>query len=151
MALKIGSIVEIATKNGLGYAQYTHKHKEYGELIRVIPGFYKSRPQNLDLLVNHPTQFATFFPLGVAIRRKIFPTIGVCPVPEFAEKFPIFKTGHYDETVGKITVWFLWDGEKDWRVSELTDEQKNYPMRGIINVAALIDHIEKGWTPRDRC
>ena len=30
MALKIGTIIEIETKKGLVYAQYTHKHDNYG-------------------------------------------------------------------------------------------------------------------------
>ena len=34
--LKIGDIVEIETSKGNVYAQYTHKHKQYGALLRVF-------------------------------------------------------------------------------------------------------------------
>ena len=35
--LKMGDIVEIPlSENGTGYAQYTHKHKQYGALLRVF-------------------------------------------------------------------------------------------------------------------
>ena len=34
--LKIGDIVEIKTGKGLVYAQYTHKHQQYGALLRVF-------------------------------------------------------------------------------------------------------------------
>jgi hypothetical protein len=34
---KIGDIVEIPLpENGTGYAQYTHKHNQYGALLRVF-------------------------------------------------------------------------------------------------------------------
>ncbi len=61
MSVRIGSIIEISTSKGLAYAQYTHKHADYGALIRVIDGLYQSTPKDLDVLVNLPHRFFTFF------------------------------------------------------------------------------------------
>ena len=44
---KIGDVIEIPTSKGFAYVQYTHYHKDppvYGSLIRVLEGFYKTRP-----------------------------------------------------------------------------------------------------------
>lgn len=150
MVVRIGTIIEISTSKGLAYAQYTHKHADYGYLIRIIQGLQQSTPTDIDSLAQRPTNFVTFFPLGAAIKRKIFKVIGVRPVPEFAQNFPIFKSGHYDPEQGKITVWFLWDGTNDWRVDKLTEEEKDYPIQEVINATLLIERIETGWTPR-RC
>jgi hypothetical protein len=148
MVLKIGTVIEIGTSKGFVYAQYTHRHANYGYLIRVIQGLHESTPTDIDSLAKQPTNFVTFFPLAAAIKRKLFKVIGVRPVPEFAQNFPIFKTGHYDKEKGKITVWFLWDGTNNWRVDKLTEEEKDYPIRGIINDTLLIEYIETEWTPR---
>lgn len=48
---RIGGIVEIPTKNGLAYAQYTHNHTEppkYGQLLRVFEGTRKL-PRQIDI------------------------------------------------------------------------------------------------------
>lgn len=65
---KIGDIVEISlSENGTGYAQYTHKHKQYGALLRVFQ--VREKVDDLAELLNVPHQFTTFFPLGAAVNR----------------------------------------------------------------------------------
>ena len=53
--LKIGDIVEIKTGKGLAYAHYTHKHKQYGALLRVFRKFYGVRPSDFTELVKKQT------------------------------------------------------------------------------------------------
>lgn len=93
MRTAIGDIIEIPTGLGLAYAQLTHKHPKWGALIRIIDGFFESRPTNLDDLVAGSTRFAVFFPLGPALSRQIFKRIGNAPVPAGDAKFPTFKAG----------------------------------------------------------
>ena len=97
-------------------------------------------------MANKPHSFVTFFPLGAAVRRKIFKIIGNQPVPEFAQKFPIFKSSLAPKTY-KPVIWYLWDGEREWRVDRLSEEEKKYPTRGICNDTALIQLIEEGYVP----
>lgn len=61
--IKFGDIIEIPTKRGYAYAQYTHKDKMMGALIRVFKGFYSNRPKDFTEVVRQPIQFSTFFPL----------------------------------------------------------------------------------------
>ena len=67
-----GNVVEIPTNKGLSYAQYTHWHPQYGELIRVFDVLFEERPSDFGKLVARPVRFSTFFPFGAAIRRHIF-------------------------------------------------------------------------------
>ena len=75
--------------------------------------------------------------------------IGNFPVPEFAQKFPIFKgTNNMPKTDPKEKIWWLWDGEKEWRVGKLSlQEQMKYPLDGICDITALVLKIERGKGP----
>ncbi len=59
--LKIGDIVEINTAKGLAYAQYTHKHKQYGALLRVFGRLFDARPDGFVDLINSRPAFMCFF------------------------------------------------------------------------------------------
>lgn len=148
----IGDIIEVVTSKGFAYAQYTHEHLKpppsYGSLIRVLPGIYGERPRGLSELCQQKEQFRIFFPLRDELRRSdtVFSIIGNEKIPDWASAFPVFRNGLPDRE-GKIHKWWLWDGENEWEVGRLTDEQvRSYPELGIANDTALIEMIENGWT-----
>lgn len=145
--IKIGDVIEIPTAKGFAYAQFSHSHARYGALLRVLDGIFEVRPEDLNKVVNQQEIFMTFFPLQAAVDKKIFEVIGNFLVPEAAMKFPLFRTGVIDPATGKVKVWWLWDGEKEWRVNDITTEQRKLPLRGIWNDTLLIERIEQGWTP----
>jgi hypothetical protein len=145
--LKIGDIVEIPTSKGFSYAQYSHKHKQYGALLRVFWGSYNVRPCEFDEVVHGGVRFMCFFPLSAAIDMGIFSVVGNFPLSEDAKKFPIFRAGVVDPATGKVGVWWLWDGEREWPISELTAEQRKLSIRGVWNDTILVERIESGWTP----
>lgn len=144
--VKIGDIIEIPTAKGLAYAQFTHKHKMYGALLRVLDELFESRPEYFVALVKRRHRFVTFFPLGAAVNRGIFSVVAHEEVPEEAKKFPTFRSGLEDRT-GGVETWWLWDGEREWRVSTLTPEQRVFPILEVVNDTALVHMIESGWTP----
>jgi hypothetical protein len=146
---KTGSVFELSTPRGLAYAQCTHLHARYGHLIRVLPGFFEQRPNGFELLARRPTVFVTFFPLGAAVSRQVVTVVGNEPVPKEAQEFPIFRAGVPDPATGKVGVWWLWDGEKEWRAGTLSDEQRRLPIRGVWNDTLLIERIVAGWTPEN--
>ena len=153
--VKIGDIIEIKTKKGLFYAQYTHYDEECGELIQVKKGSHKQRPSNFEKIVNKESTIITFIPLNICICRKIFEVVDNLPVPLRFQAFPTFLLcGHIDRK-GKVKQWLFWDGEKTWPetwVTELTDEQKKLPIQEIWNDTLLIEQLESGWTPEtDPC
>ncbi|HMP79861.1 MAG TPA: hypothetical protein PKD54_10445 [Pirellulaceae bacterium] len=40
---RFGDIIELPLEPGYAYAHYTHKHKTYGHLIRILPGTFRRR------------------------------------------------------------------------------------------------------------
>jgi hypothetical protein len=144
----IGDVVEIKTSKGLAYAHYTHQHKQYGALLRVFHGFHETRPVDFMKLVMHVPIFSCFFPLNAAVERKIVSLVSnVTPSVE-ALTFPTFRAGIIDPATRKVGVWWLWDGEKEWKVGELTSVQRRFPIRGVWNDTLLVERIESGWTAK---
>lgn len=145
--LKIGDVVEIKTEKGLAYAQYAHKHKQYGALLRVFGNFYGTRPSDFAEHVKSKPAFMCFFPLSAAADQGIVLIVDCVALPLEAQTFPTFRAGVVDPATHKVGVWWLWDGEKEWRVGELTAEQRRLSIRGVWNDTLLIERIESGWTP----
>ena len=138
--IKIGDIIEIKTEKGFVYAQYTHKNSLMGNLIRVFTGFYKERPISFDDIVISDIRFMTFFPLQAAINQNILAIVSNTEIP-------IFKNGLTDPKTGKITKWWLWDGNKEWDIENPNKEQMKYSYQEIINDTLLIERILSEWRP----
>lgn len=140
---KIGDIIEIAlTSKCFGYAQYTHKHTGYGALLRVFD--VRDQIVDVNVLYSKGILFSTFFPLSAAINRNIVNVVANLPIPSEFQVFPVFRGGLQNKK-GIVESWWLWDGEKEWRIGSLNAEQMKYPIRGIINDTLLIERIKNGW------
>ena len=145
--LKIGDVVEINTAKGLAYAQYAHKHKQFGALLRVFGKFFDTRPSGFTDLVSNKPVFMCFFPLSAAVDQRIVSIIDNVALPSDAWEFPTFRAGVVDQATRKVGVWWMWDGEKEWRIGELTAEQRRLSIRGVWNDTLLIERIESDWMP----
>lgn len=143
----IGDIVEISTSKGLAYAQFSHKQATHGALLRILPGIFELENVELDQLIKKTAQFSVFFPLQAAVNQNIFKIVGNYPVPESAQAFPLFRCAARDFRTGKVQAWWFWDGVKEWRVGDITADQRKLSIRGIWNDTLLIERIEAGWTP----
>jgi hypothetical protein len=144
---KLGDIIEIPTSKGLAYAQYTHQHSQYGGLLRVFDTLHEKRPENFSSLVKSEVRFSTFFPLHAAVRQGIYNIVAHEEVASPNRSFPVFRTGIADPQTKKVAVWWFWDGENEWRVGEITPEQRKMPLRGVWNDTMLVYRIEEGWRP----
>jgi hypothetical protein len=145
--VKIGDVIEIPTKKGIALAQYTHKHKTYGALLRVFKTLYPSLEQvDLADVVKDEVLFSAFFPLQAAINMNIFQVISNQQIAEELKTFPVFRSG-LPNKAGTVNNWWLWDGETETPIGALSDEQKKLPIRGIWNDTMLIERIESRWTP----
>jgi hypothetical protein len=143
---KVGDVVEIKTSGGVAYALYTHDSSMYGALLRVWNKQFPVRPADISTLFSTSESFSCFFPLASAVKKKLVDIVGNVPVPSRLAAFPIFRAGMVDRD-GKVPVWWLWDGEKEWRVGELTSEQRKLSIRSTWNASALREGIESDWTP----
>ncbi|WP_141100995.1 hypothetical protein [Roseateles aquatilis] len=145
--VKIGDIVEIETKDGLRYGQYSDRHKSYGAVLRMFGGAYSIRPESFDEMVQQEPVFICLVPLGAAVSRGIFAVAGNAALPLAVIKFPLFRSGIVDPSTRKVRTWWLWDGESEWRIGDLTEAQRKLPIRGVWNDTMLIHRLESGWTP----
>ena len=131
----------------LAYARYTLRRPQWRARIRVFSGFHAVHPDTFKEIVAQAERFVTFFPLQAAIDQSIFKIVAHESVPETARKLPLFRApGHVDRD-GFVHDWWLWDGEKEWKVGKLSQEQKTLPIREVWNDTLLIERIEENWTP----
>lgn len=143
--IKIGDIIQILTSEGVAYAQVTHKHEEYGHLLRVFEGFYTKEPKDFSEIVRCITQFSTFFPIQTAVNKGLFTVAGNTSVSKANQQFPIFRSCSYGKN-GERGPWWLWDGEQEVMLKrDLTEEEKRFPKRGIISAPLLVERTEKGY------
>jgi len=98
-------------------------------------------------LVRRSARFSTFFPLQAAATKGVAIIVANEPVPIEAQSFPVFRAGVQDPVTGRVDVWRLLDGEREWRVGRLSEDQRRLPIRGIWNDTLLIERIVSDWTP----
>lgn len=147
MRPKIGDLIEIPTTVGFSYAQYTHKHPQYGALLRVFPGVFEKRPSSYSKILASTPLFSCFFPLNAAIREEIVAIANHGEVPTALQEFPIFRAGAVNPELKRVQTWWLWDGEKEWPIGDLNPDQRKLPIRGVWNDTLLKERIVSGWTP----
>jgi len=150
---KIGDIIEFKTKMGFAYAQFSHYHSfnksdDHGALLRILPGTFSQRPAAFEELASTKEVYFTFFPVQAAVNRSLVAVVGQEEVPVHAREFPLFRCGTPSSKTGKVSAWWLWDGKKEWKVGQLTDQQWDLPIRVIPSYPLLVERIEQGWTPR---
>lgn len=141
---QIGDVIEIPTPQGLAYAQFTHKHPSYGALLRIMPGLFNSRPGSFSNLVPSEPQFSTFFPLGAACSRGIVRIVANESISTPLRAFPTFRASVKGKD-GVWGAWWLWDGDKEWKIGELKPGMEALPPRGVINDTLLVERIVGGW------
>lgn len=144
--VRLGDIIEVPTSKGHAYAQYINDHPMWGQLICVFDAVFYARPASFDAISAGPTRFKVFFPLAAAVQAGIFEVICNQPIAGDNQPFPVFRDGNADSN-GRVTVWYLWDGVREWKIGALTPEQRKLPLRSIWNDTMLIHKIENGWTP----
>jgi hypothetical protein len=148
----IGDILEVPTKRGLAYVQFSHYHEpppHMGAIIRVLPGFFQERPLEFQSLADQKELYFTLFPVQAAVNRKIFSVVGHAAIPPHANEFPLFRNGVINPQTGKVDQWWLWDGTKSWKIGDLTDDQLDLSLESGWNDVLLISRLEQGWTPRN--
>jgi len=123
---------------------YTHQEDTYGSLVRVFNREYQVQPVDLQEVINDSDSFSVFFTLSESLKHDQFRVVGNIELPPDLSKFPLFRTGGVGPT-GKVRTWWLWDGEKQWRIGSLTEAQKSLPCRQIWNIGLMLYRLESRW------
>jgi hypothetical protein len=140
--VKIGDIFQILSREGICYGQILYKHKKWGYIIGVFRNFYDEEPTDFSDIVNRKPDFIVPFLINIAVSRGYFVIVGHTPIADCNTKFPIFRgTNNLGE--GSNTLWWFWDGEREWRVDRpLTEIEKRYPRKSLISAPLLIQYVE---------
>ncbi len=154
---KIGDICEIKTPVGLAYVQYTHSGEDMGQLIRVLPGTYSSRPADFSSLASQRELYYVFYTLEYALRAKQVEIVSNQPIPEWAKEFPLMRLGgSVTDDEGRTINWSIGHGLRLYTVEDarsalhvrgLTPEQKKLSIAVLRGHQAMVDSIVRGWTP----
>lgn len=144
---RYGDVYSINASRGKAYLHYVCKMPPMGTLIRVLPGIHSEPPKVMGDLVAEWTNFWIFFPISAAENKGIIERVANFALPEHSKTPPLFRAGNRDPLTGKVVDWWFWDGEKEWRVGAITEDQRKLPIRGAWNDTMLIKRIEEGWLP----
>lgn len=145
--LKVGDVFEVDTPRGKAYIQYASHDEVIGELIRVLPGVYDKRPENLMEIVNGEEEYFIHFPLKAAKKQKLVELISNFELAKGLEIPKKFRDDITDKD-GNLIGWHIVDYDTWQRetISELSEEQKKLSPWGTWNDTLLIERILQEWT-----
>ncbi|MFV0322167.1 MAG: Imm26 family immunity protein [Alphaproteobacteria bacterium] len=143
--VKIGDIFQILTSKGVCYGQIINKSKKWGYVVAIFREFFDKTPKDFTEIVSKEPQLITCFVINYAVREGLFALVDNVPVSNHLKEFPIFKGTNFFK--GNDTMWFFWDGDKEWRVHRpLTEEEKKYPEGpSLPSAPLLIERIETNY------
>ncbi|KFA88048.1 ribonuclease E inhibitor RraB [Archangium violaceum] len=145
---RIGDVLEVSTPRGLAYIHHTYfTYRPYFEVIRVLPGFFDTRPVDFTDLVNHPKAFFAFYPVRPAVSQGLVEIVAHHPVsPDQA--FPaVYRWAGARSREGRVLAWRICEGTKETLVRELSEEQRYLPIFSIFLHDSLVSALEKEWRP----
>jgi hypothetical protein len=154
--VKIGDIAEIETPAGLGYVQYTHDGGDMGQLVRVLPGLYPTRPDDFVELAKHKELYFIFYPLKHALRAGQTQIVSSQPVPDWARPVPRMRHPAGRASDGRTSNWRILDARASLTVpflrqtpvvGELTPDQRKLSIHRLCPHSAMVKELARGWTP----
>lgn len=143
-----GDVLEVSTPRGLAYVHYTYfTYKPYREAIRVLPGFFGTRPADFTALVNSPEAFFSFYPARAAVSQGLVEIAAHHPVPP-EKAFPaVYRRAGARSREGRVLAWLICEGTNETLVRELSDEQRYLPIFSIWMHDSLVSALVKQWRP----
>lgn len=141
--VKIGDIFEIPLSDGrISYGQYVYKDR-MGPIIQVFDLISRERIQLVQLDQVNPLFPPIITGLFAAIRSGLWTVIGRKTVECFI--YSNFVSAYYDEKTGKVSTWFIWNGEKFINIgSKLTEDYKKLEYLIGWNPEDVVNRIETG-------
>lgn len=142
-----GDILEVSTPRGLAYVHYSAKDPEYGDAIRVLPGFFTTRPADFTLLASNPEAYFTFYPAVAAVSQGLVEVVARVPVPPGQGLPSVYRRPGASARDGRILAWLICEGAKETLVRELSEEQLHLPVAAIWMHDTLVSYLTEEWRP----
>ncbi len=153
---KIGDICEIKTPAGLAYVQYTHEGRDMGQLVRVLPGLFSTRPTDFAELSQQKELYFAFYALNYAVRDHQTEVVSHQPVPGWAHPHPLMRWCGARDPSGKTIAWKIFSASNPLTVEEhqrtplihtLTPEQQRLSVHQLWPHPVMVKELARGWTP----
>jgi hypothetical protein len=145
---RLGDVLAVNTPRGLAYIHYTYfTYRPYFEVIRVLPGFFATRPADFSALVTDPRAFFAFYPVRGAVSQGLVEVVAHHPAsPDRA--FPaVYRWAGARSREGRVLAWRICEGSKETLVRELSEEQRYLPIFSIFLHDSLVTALTKEWRP----
>lgn len=140
--LKIGDVVEIPLSDGRkAYGQYVFHDKKNGALLQVFDAITNLSLPVEEVIASGPMFPPIFTPISGWVQDGIWAVVGHSPLKDF--RFPKFRGG-LENREGRITCWWIYDGEKSYKIGKLPPEYQNLEYHVIWPVKEVIERIETG-------
>ncbi len=141
---KPGDLLEIETQNGFAYVQYVGKHPEYGDVIRVIPGFREHKPADFIDMIEKEGYIA-FYSAQASVKQGLSRIVGSYPQQSMVPR-NVRRAGARAAT-GKILTWIVeMDGREIVR-EKLSEVERQLPIAAVWDHELLVLRIDEEWSP----
>ncbi len=81
--------------------------------------------------------------------------VGTASIPKCHKYFPVFKAGFMNIKTGRYNNWSIWKHGNRTNamipVQTLSDEEKKYSIKELIDVSTVIERLECYWRPEHEC
>lgn len=141
-----GDILEVKTSRGLAYLQYTGRHPDYGDTVRVLPGLHESRPPQW-AAPHEPGEYFAFYPVGAALKQGLVEVVGKRPLPDGRELPAALRRPGARSKDGRVLGWLVWTGQEEVLKSELSPAEQQLPIGAIWNHEMLLLRLTTQWHP----
>lgn len=141
-SVSIGDVFRLSTSKGDCYGQVINTNKKWKYVVAIFRRFFQDDPNDLNEVLQEQPQIITTFLAQDAVNQSLISIVDNFPVASKLRQFPTFRATN--NLKGDDTMWFFWDGEKEWKVHRpLTNEEKRYPVGpSFPSVPLLIERIE---------
>ncbi|GAA5497653.1 hypothetical protein Rhal01_03853 [Rubritalea halochordaticola] len=143
---KVGDVIEVPANGGYYYGVVSHRH-DYGDVLRIINKCHALPLKDIPAFEAASDMITLQCIFKGELTNGSLKKVGKIALPEKLRDFPLFRSGTPNHKTGKVEVWWLWDGENDIRIGELSEEQKQLPRAGALDNEAMVIHLERRTHP----
>jgi hypothetical protein len=139
----VGVAFALVCDRGFAVGLCTHRHAAMGHLVWMATPFFDELPTTDDVVSITSWRWPVFYPLGAALHRRMVIRIGRVEIPQSLRPFPAMRGG------GGAQPWFE---HRDGRLGGLgtPTEDRNLPIKMIVNHEMMKEMLTTGWMPTDR-
>jgi hypothetical protein len=146
-----GDVFELGLRDGYSYLQLIGKNKTFGWAARVVAPVRPDPMSDPDAAADGADLYVVLIgDVAFEEHEGRLRYVGRAPLPErHRDKLPVFRANSSYMPDGRHhpDQWWLDDGEKEWRVGRLSEEQQHLPYHRFTPISGLRMLIECGWDP----